>query len=539
MNDKIKEECEQLRESLIDTFGFYDESIDRMVRKQMESKYGADGLRNVMKPAQSELIEVKKDVEDDSPRKVYSTIEVDDTNSMYNNNYHIENEKSNSFIEKSIVKGQKKVINVIPKVSSKTIKDNWLLYCYNQLIEIIVIIDDDLYVCDDRLNYYKKIDNNNETKFITYYLLTLNQGMANLYTSKFVNELIKRIRENTPSKCIGWDDINLPKSEINYINKPIVQTIQMNRSIFTYCINARKIEKKFFRNDFFDEYCRESFYDANKMKEFLLEVIGYLISEFREDKAILLIGDRTRTSVMTNILELLLGKEEVSYKSASEFKEFRKNKDLNRKKINFAELTSIASKDIEIFNTILESKQVQIENKNRKITDITPRVKFVFYCKQLPDKLKSNEILMENFIVVNFNKSFDIRKDIFDDIKNNGELDTIFTMSKEKLEILKENRFEFSVNEDYKKIFNNSSHILEFINEFCDTGKEYKIYKSDLVEAYEKYCKENYIAERYSDHKFIEFIAGLDSIEEKKIRAVKGGRPKASFTGIKLKEFPN
>lgn len=102
MNDKIKEECEQLRESLIGTFGFDDENIDRMVRKQMESKYGADGLRNVMKPAQSELIEVKKDVEDDNLREVYSTIEVDDTNSMYNN-YHIENEKSNSFIEESIV----------------------------------------------------------------------------------------------------------------------------------------------------------------------------------------------------------------------------------------------------------------------------------------------------------------------------------------------------------------------------------------------------------------------------------------------------
>lgn len=63
---------------------------------------------------------------------------------------------------------------------------------------------------------------------------------------------------------------------------------------------------------------------------------------------------------------------------------------------------------------------------------------------------------------------------------------------------------------------NNQNHIEEFVDEYCNIGEEFKVYVSDIYEAYKRYCNLNYIS-LYNPSRFSDYIISIDDSIIKKV----------------------
>lgn len=404
------------------------------------------------------------------------------------------------------------------------------------------------------LDYFKKLRSGREA----LQLITLmeNKERRNRISSKAIEEVVKRLK-NIPEINIEYENININKDLINCKNGVVnIKTGELfyhnPEYVFTYCINADyKANSAIGICDENIEYGQETlkFFKTSLVEDkykqrLLMEIIGYLISDFNNaKKAFIFLGKpHSGKSLLTKIISNLIGCENISNIPFHKLGERFSIAEFSTHKINInAELDSAPIRKISSFKAIVGNDYIKGEFKGKPLFSFKSKCKLLFCGNYMPEikDLESTQAFTDRLIFLMFNKSTPKEEIDYElEEKLMGEIDILFTKSIFALRNLISNNFKFTMPKDSKKFLeeyeNRQNHISEFINECCYFDENAKIHTKDLHNVYLKFCEGNCITE-YNLTKFNEYISNLDGVEKARFRF--NGNNLRGFKGISIKNF--
>lgn len=386
--------------------------------------------------------------------------------------------------------------------------------------------------------YYKKIRQEDEINVIMQMLIQIhNFPKEYIVDDIFLNKLLKMFKEQNVMTYKCWDSLN----NENYINceNGLINLTGVDNNInhpeFTYYIGAKYLrydyEKK---SDFFNIFCQNAFYSNREdRKIFLYEILGYLLSDIRLDKAILIVGEDNITKDFVHIIKTFITEEEINEMPVSEIDKYMKNYDLRKKKLNISYTTQFNKNRKDIFLTLVKSNTLTLHKKNNTTEKVRLRTKFIFVCNDIPKALKSDLKFMNNFIIVNFDNNGNMKCD-YQQLEEEKNL--IFSQAIDYFIDVLNNDRKFLINDRIQDIFVNSGHVENFVDEVCILGDEYKIHKNTLYEEYVKYCENEDVYNLYEKKEFFRFLQFKYNLE-KPTRFHLNGSLDYGFKGIDLKEI--
>lgn len=416
-------------------------------------------------------------------------------------------------------------------------------------LDLIRIINNELYMYDDKFGYFKILKEGEATRKLLS--LLKEEIKRDSISSKTIEEVVKRLK--------NMDEINLEYSEINsnpqYINcqNGVLDIIEQKllphekKYLFTYCINANYIDdpegveytKEITK--FFNTSLEE---DENKRK-LLMEVIGYMISDFNNaKKAFIFIGKpHSGKSLLARIISKLIGSENVSNIPFHKLGDRFSNAELSIHKLNInAELDSTPIRRISNFKAIVGNDYLSAEFKGKPLFSFKSRTKLLFCGNYMPEikDIESSQAFTDRLIFLIFNRSTPKKEiDYRLEEKLINDIDVIFTQSMYALKELVGNNFQFILPKDSQKFLeeysNNQNHVLEFISECCRLEDGAKVHTKNLYKMYQKFCEQNCIA-MYNLTKFSEYISNVNGVYKTRFRL--NGMNLRGFEGIAIKEFP-
>ena len=119
------------------------------------------------------------------------------------------------------------------------------------------------------------------------------------------------------------------------------------------------------------------------------------------------------------------------------------------------------------------------------------------------------------------------------------EADSIFSEAIDTVAELIKKNYLFPKMEDAERFLAdysfNQTHIDNFIEEWCEIGKEYRIHTKKLYQHYLDYCELN-IVRPISQSLFSQKINSVKGVVNSRFR-LKGGESLRGFTGITLKKM--
>ena len=421
-------------------------------------------------------------------------------------------------------------------------------------LDLFRIINDDLYMYDEELGYFKKLRNGREA--LELIRLIEDKIRRNRISSKAIEEVVKRLK-NIPEINLDYENINVNKELINCKNGVVnIQTgelFQHNPSyLFTYCINANyQANSSMGVHDEEIPYGQEtlkflktSLNDDVYKRRLLIEIIGYLISDFNNaKKAFIFLGKpHSGKSLLTKIISNLIGCENISNIPFHKLGERFSIAELSSHKLNInAELDSSPIRKISSFKAIVGNDYIKGEFKGKPLFSFKNKCKLLFCGNYMPEivDIESTQAFTDRLQFLIFDRS--VPKEEIDyelEEKLMNEIDVIFTKSVAALRNLINNNFKFTIPKDSKEFLhvysNRQNHIPEFINECCYMEEEAKVHSKDLYNVYLKFCKDNCIAD-YNFNKFSEYISNIDGIEKSRFRF--NGNNLRGFKGITIKNL--
>lgn len=455
---------------------------------------------------------------------------------------YIKKERPKNWIDDSEGYNQKKgerdksELNTMKKLF-KYYVDLGQFYCCNN----------NLYKYDEENGYLRKIDIADEHLKIKESLEY--EDRCNI-SSKQIEELIKRLKSE-PSINLDFEKIN---SNSQYINcKNGVVDIASKKLLphdkkynFTYYINANykgDIEDLHYGEETLKFF--ESSLQGDKFKrKLLMEIIGYLISDFNNaKKAFIFLGKpHSGKSVLTKLITILVGNENVSNIPFHKLNDRFSNSQLSECKLNInAELDSSPVRKISNFKAIVGGDIISAEYKGRPLFSFKSKTKLLFCGNAMPEikDIETTQAFTDRLIFLMFNRSTP-KEEIDYELESKliKEIDVLFTKAIYALNNLINNNFQFSIPEDSKKFLeeysNNQNHITEFVRECCIISQEEKIHTKSIFILYQKFCENNCITP-YTQNKFSEYIASIEGIQRTRFR--ENGINARGFKGINIKNF--
>ena len=410
--------------------------------------------------------------------------------------------------------------------------------------EKIKILNNSMYIYNEELGCFEYIEESKELIEINKFI---SDEIRAKLSPKFLADIAKKLKSE-PTIQISDDDINVDKNFINCLNGVIdVETGEIikhdKKYLFTYCIRARYINnEEDIKVDNFNEFINTSLENNQEKKKLLLEMMGYLISNYSDIKrAIVFLGKpHSGKSLLTKIISKLMGEKYISniplHKlgdrfSIAEFSNHRLN-------IN-AEMSSSKLCNLDIFKAITGGDYITGEYKGQSPFSFRCRIKLLFAGNYMPDlkDLEVGDAFTDRLAILLFNVTTPEDKRNYN-LENLliQEIDSIFTLAVRELRNLVNRNFEFTKVEDSQEFIkfykNEQNHLQEFIEEKCILGEDYKVHTINIYSEYTKFCEENCL-QAYNTKIFSEFLKGVPGIEHSRFRI--GDDNRRGYKGIKIK----
>lgn len=420
------------------------------------------------------------------------------------------------------------------------------LFIYFINLQKVYCCNNNLYFYDEELGYLRRIAESEEALYIRKNI-DFNRG-CNL-SSRHVEELIRRLKSE-PEINIKNEELN---SNLYFINcKNGVVDILNNKLLphnvnykFSYCINANYLDGK--KTEYGAEtikFFKTSLEGNNDKQKLLIEIIGYLISDFNNaKKAFIFLGKpHSGKSLLTKIISNLIGCDNISNIPFHKLGERFSIGELSTHKLNInAELDSSPIGKISNFKAIVGNDFLSGEFKGQPLFSFKSKTKLLFCGNYMPEikDIESTQAFTDRLIFLMFNKSAN-REEIDYELEEKlmNEIDLLFTSSIIALKNLINNNFKFTIPKDSMEFLeeyaNRQNHISEFISECCYLGEDSRGYTKELYNSYLKFCEENCI-HAYNLSKFNAYIANCDGVTRTRFRC--NGSNRRGFEGISIKNF--
>lgn len=411
--------------------------------------------------------------------------------------------------------------------------------------EKIRILNNSIYIYNENLGYFEYIEESKE-------LIEINKFISSEIRAKiqprFLSDIVKKLKSE-PTIQIRNEDINKDKNLINCQNGVIkLDNGELmkheKRYLFTYCIKANFLSNKDeISAPNFEVFLETSLENDKDKRKLLLEIIGYLVSNYNEAKRSFIFLGKAHSgkSLLSKLIARLIGEKEVSNIPLHKLGDRFNIAELSNHRINInAELSSCKLNNIDVFKSIVGGDYLTGEYKGQSPFSFKCRTKLLF-CGNFMPELKDLEVgdaFTDRLVFLLFNVSIPERERNYN-LENFliEEIDSIFTLAVHELKKLVEKNFDFQKVEDSQAFIkfykNENNHIDEFIKERCVLGDGYRIHSKDIYNEYINFCDENCI-ETYSSKKFLSFLGNVPDIENTRFRV--NGKNNRGYKGITIKK---
>lgn len=411
--------------------------------------------------------------------------------------------------------------------------------------EKIKILNSSMYIYNEKLGYFEYIEESQELIEINKFI---SEDIRANIAPKLLSDIVKKLKSE-PTIQMSNDDINRDKNFINCKNGVInLDTVELmkhdKRYLFTYCIKANFIlNKDEIKAPNFEEFIGTSLEQDKDKRKLLLEIIGYLISNYNEAKRsfIFLGKPHSGKSLLSKLIARLIGEKEVSNIPLHKLSDRFSIAEFSNHRINInAEISSCKLNNIDVFKSIVGGDYLTGEYKGQSPFSFKCRIKLLFCGNFMPPvkDLEVGDAFTDRLVFLLFNVTTPEEKRNYN-LENllMQEIDSIFTLTIYELKELVKKNFEFQKVSDSQEFINfyknENNHIDEFIKERCILGKDYKIHSKDIYSEYINFCDENCI-EAYKQNKFLAFLGNVPDIEKGRFRIE--GKNSRGFNGITIKK---
>ena len=328
-------------------------------------------------------------------------------------------------------------------------------------------------------------------------------------------------------------------------------TIRASRKedYFTSKINARYL-KKVPENGapVFKKFCESVFNKEYIVQKTALleEIIGYSLSNLIEAKtSIIMVGPSgSGKSVLLRVITELLGQENVSTLSLSNFADRFSKAELLNKKANICgeiPVDPVPSKALDLWKGVIGNDLIFAERKGQDPFSFQPYCKLLFAGNVMPSfsGVDGSDSIMERITLIVFDKTVEKRKRDPDMDKHLlQERDVIVTNALNRLRLLCKNKYEFQMGEDEFRVLDEYreqiNSVATFIQQECEYDKESYVYISELYDRYNEFVTDAAIqAEKRSS--FRAKVLLDPNVTKAGKKRLNGQPPKACFQGLKLK----
>jgi putative DNA primase/helicase len=315
---------------------------------------------------------------------------------------------------------------------------------------------------------------------------------------------------------------------------------------FTYCNRAVYIEDhKELKYPAFTNFCETSLEGDPEKKQLMLELVGHtVVPGSNTKKAGILAGNKDcgKSKVMGTIITVIVGPDELSAIPLHALNERFSNWQLATARVNMHTEMDISTRinSLAGFKAITGSDLVKGEGKNKPLFSFRHSCKLLFAGNALPPvkDIKDLEIFLDRLVVLTFNKSIP-REEWDHDLEDKiaGEIDSIYTLAMNAYADLKERGYEFTQPKDSRKFLNQyraeANTVKLFVEDWCDTGKEYRQFSSVLFDKYTEFCRHN-LYTPVAKNQFSIQLGKVLGTTSTTIR-MKGSKPGKGFKGITCK----
>ncbi len=366
-----------------------------------------------------------------------------------------------------------------------------------------------------------------------------------------VSDLIKRLKY-TSSIQRNIDDFNSDTSLINVKNGvlhyPSKKLISHDPNhLFNYQLDVSYLPNvRIEQAPFFKMFCETSLNNDKQKIKLLLTIIGYLCSMLMcAKKCFILLGEaNSGKSMLCHLIEFMVGETNTAHIPLENLGNRFSTSILSTKRLNICgELSATPLKNIETFKLIVGGDELSAEFKCKDVFQFKNRCKLLYAGNVLPP-IKNEDTstaFIDRLTVLRFTRSIPEEERIRNMYEQlTAEADVIFSLSIDALNDLCKNNFIFDCPSDTRELLEDyafqQTNIDRFIKERCMLGGDYKIYSSDLYQAYKAFCADNVI-KPFSHIMFSQRVGSISGISNRTIR-MKGGISARGFWGIALNNQP-
>lgn len=399
-----------------------------------------------------------------------------------------------------------------------------------------------------RVPVYQRLNDHNA---ITRIRTLLPDRLAKKLTTNQLNEVLKLIK-TTPEIQKSRDEIKTNehlvclKNAVYDLRKEILKS-HSHKGLFFSFVDASYDPYNIQSKNHFEMYLDQISDGDKHLKELIMQVIGYILSNSMAAKALfILVGvANSGKSLFGSLLEALLGKENCSHVPLQDIPKRFQVAELCGKKLNLCmDLSHVPIKDTGLVKLLTGGDMVPAEIKYQNPFSFKNEAKLLFGCNTLP-RIQSSEntrAFINRLVLIPFRYSVppeEQDKDLL--AKLLKERNYIVHKAIQALKHLIQNNYNFpnckaseSLKADYVIKSNN---ILEFVSEKCNIGHEsLRVYSLTLYDKYQAYRNDR----GYNRNEIFNFTDFrnilLHHFDIESTRWRNAGENRNGFVGISLKD---
>lgn len=282
---------------------------------------------------------------------------------------------------------------------------------------------------------------------------------------------------------------NLKTGVLEEHRKEQFMTIRINANYNATIRNNKKNGENFLN------YLETSIPDK-KVQKYVQKMMGYCLTSFTQTQKFFVLNGGTDTgkSVIINLTQMLINKENVSNKKWQELKNFGLY-ELHNKILNAAgDLPRTPITEDDTIKELTGEDWISAQRKFLGDIRFKNRAKFLFSTNGMPKNYgDKSEAFFNRLVIIPFNEKIK-KKDPHLTKKLEKELDFIFMWALEGLQELIKDDFDFGkcdkIDEEVEKYKRESSTVIQFIEDICEFNPKKQISKIMLFQEYQKYCSD-------------------------------------------------